>query len=326
MALGTIVQTVGDALEKMLHKVEEEGNAIMNLRQISGATTSQAAQFTIMANLAGVKPEQISQDASKLSMAVRSQHAEHALGMLGIRGQLTGNSLEQFGKVLDALGKMQNGMRKTRIENDIFGNEGATALQPLLRLSGEQRNAAMDLGVHFDPAVLDTIHEFHAALALLGETLVQRIALPLASKVLPPLTRFVEFLTQAVGWVANLAGAADGFLGYVVVFGLIAAAIATVITALKELAIWEAVVDALSGNWGAIAGAVAVGAAAGVGIWAYDKYHKPDKNLQDINANTAASAKVLEDIHGHLIGGGDRGRRAQAAAEYDVMRRAMAMG
>lgn len=308
------------AFDKILKRLSEQANEIMNVRQLSGGTTAEAAAFVIQARIAGVAPGQMYREIGRLAESGRNPRIDRALGRLGVRGVREGDVLGTWDKFLDRMSKMQNGAYKTSIAVDALGQKTATALQGLLRMSEFQRDQTKVLSAHIDPNFLNEMQKFQISAALLGETLLDRIAEPLATRVLPFLTSFVETITKAVNVISDLNDSSGGFLtDLAIAIGVVTLAIISMTAALRVAALWEAIADALAGNWGAIAAAAAIGVAGGIALWGWDKTH-PANHDKEIADNTKRTADGLDKLNGHLIGGGDRSRRAATAAEAEILR------
>lgn len=332
MMVGFAIGFVAMAVENLLKRVEERGKEIADIRQIAGSTPQQAARFDIISRIAGVNPAQMTRELGRLARAGRTPQTDRALGQLGIKGQLDGNVLDIFDKVQAALSKMPDGARKTSIEIGALGQKAMVSLQSVLRLTDAQRAMAKTLSDNFNPKTLEAVQSFQVSIAMLGETLMTYLVQPFVVHVLPALASFVDEISQVVAWISKVATFKNVWFDIAIGIGLVATAVkiweAAVVILNARLAVTAALgafISGLVGNWKGIALGATAAIATGFGIKAISNYFSHDSANKETAKNTAASAKALDDIRGHIIGGGDRSRRAGTAAEFEAMRQ-MALG
>jgi hypothetical protein len=285
---------IAAAVKKATDEYSAFGTEVMNIRDLTGASARESARAASLFRVAGVSDMQAMRDILKLSKDAFSSQGASAMSMLGVPANTGQTGLALFNQIADALQKYPAGIQKAEIETELFGTKGVAALQGLLRMTSEQRQAVLDLSDANDKS-LATLQRFQFASALLGETIQQRIVYPIIEKLLPTILHVLDALT----WLTNAFAAADrwshGFLG--VAAAIFAISIATVAAvsafvqlakALKLAAVWQAILDALSGNWKNLAIGAAVAAGVGLSIYGFDRWLDKSGGSSDLPANTAA--------------------------------------
>lgn len=316
------------AVEHLLDYVKQ----VQNIKDLTGGTAQESARLALTFQVAGVAPNTGLREILRIGQANQSPRGSRALQQLGINPGSQLSSIKEIDRVLDALSRMQNGIRKTQLAMDIFGARGALALQPILRMTQFQREQIRLLGDTFNENALGAVQSFMTSLNLLGATIEQRLVLPFVTQVLPVLTTTIDLVTRLVNWFANLNDSSGGLLAMAVAFGLIGAALGLVIgkvwafvAALNGAIIKQAILDALSGNYAALAAGAAVGLAVGGGIYAFNKLNE-DKSGSKVEDNTKRAADSLDAIK-QMIGGGNRARRVKSDIEWEgQLARALAPG
>lgn len=266
-----------DVMDKTVRRYTEFGNEIMNVRSLTGASSRDSVAAVMMAKAAGMNDTTEIRELMRSGGAVFSGKGQAALARLGIPANSNQSGLAIINQVSDRLQQMPDGLRKTQIMEDIFGQRGVAAMLPLLRLTKEQREEIQGLSQTFNTDGLSAIQQYQASTAILGQTFEQRVIFPLAEKLLPVFNRLSIWLTAFFNNWDQFAGplGKDIILWGVAMVGF-GAAVAGVVrainylsTAYKILAATEAFKGLIEGDvtmMAKVAGGAAVAAAVVYGI------------------------------------------------------------
>ncbi len=248
------------------------GNAVMNVRDTTGASAKDSVRAETLARVAGVNDPQEMRELLRIGTSVFNGKGQSALARLGISASPNQNGLELFDKIADRLEGMQDGLRKTQIMEDLFGQRGVAAMLPLLRLTKDQREEVKNLADTFNADGLGAIQAFQFQAGLTGQTVMQDFVYPLARSAMPIITEVFEFVRKLAHGFSVLNEAMGGSLGAAIVFFGVAKAISTAVTAVqalttayKGLAIAEAFAEGPAGL-AKLAAGVAVAGLATVAI------------------------------------------------------------
>lgn len=292
-ALGSIISGLQEAVQSYV----EFGAQVMNLRDLTGASARESVEAAELFRIAGVRDQQAMRETIKIAKDLASAKGNVGLGMLGISPQAGENSIHLLGRITDALNRIPPGLQRTEAAEEIFGSRGVQAILPLLRMTEAQRDAVKDLADSFNSDGLDAVQQFQFATSLLGETIMVKLVYPLAQALLPSIIMVTDALTRFIGWVGNLNQQTHGLLAMAVAFGAIGLAVGTVIAvippllaALRSVALVEAVMDALAGNWANLAIGAAIGIGGGLIIGGLGSAQS--ENTSALNANTESNMRV----------------------------------
>jgi hypothetical protein len=310
-AIGHLVSGVREAIDAYA----DFGRKVREVMQMTGSTSREAAFAVNLGRAAGIPDAKEIQEMLKVAkgFGATGGATQGALLRLGISGSdAAGGGVAVFNKVIDRLGAMQDGLRKTALEEQIFGVRGAVAMQDILALTKEQRQAVTELSDAYDGRGVAAAQRFQAGLAILGMTIEQKIVFPLAAKLIPTLQLVIGWIGKAATAFVSLDHMMGGYLGtlllVVAAFSALAVAVVSVIAlgkafvgVLRSIAIGEMLIDALQGpkGWAIIAGAIAV-----VGGATYGMNRLMDSggdtatnaNTSATNANTAALNLVNDNL------------------------------
>lgn len=303
---------IGAAIDLTAEKLVRYGIQIMNIRALTGASASDSVRAENLFRISGVGDSQVMRDIIRMGKDAFSAQGQGALAQLGVSPG-GGNGLQLFNQIADQLQNMQDGLRKTELEERLFGIRGVAAIQPLLRLTRQQRNEINALSDSFDTNMLPSIQSFQTEMGIAGQTILQDFIFPLSRSFMPiiiTVSQVLGGLAKAFNTVNNALG---GFLGFAVGVGAVALmftfATAAVINMAKAMNILKglqiaynlalAVGDALGGNWVALAAGLAV--AAGIGGYALYKGTSGGDNADPVSKNTSA----LKDNTAAMIRMGD---------------------
>lgn len=270
------LSTLTSGLREAISAYVEFGRQVSDIKDLTGASAKEAAQAAELFRVAGVKDATAVRDFIRLSKDFRTAQGNSGLLALGISPtNMNGDAMALFDQIANKLNAMQDGVRKTQIMEELFGARGATAMLPLLRMTEEQRHQVQALGDAFNSEGLAAIQEFTFASNLLGETLMVKVAYPIAQRLLPILTGLTNAVIGVLDAFGRINEATHGILGMALAFGAVGTAIGAImiaipplIAALSSLAVVEAVVDAFAGQWQNLAAGLAIGAIAGIGLGA----------------------------------------------------------
>jgi len=268
-----ISSAADDAIKSLL----EYGNTVMNIRDLTGATAGQSVRAADLFKVAGVSDSQGIRDILRLGKDAFSSQGQGALAQLGITASGNQNGLQLFDQIADKLRGMQDGLRKTEIEENLFGARGVAAMLPLLRLTKEQREQTYALADSFDSNMLPALQSLQTDLALAGQGIMQNFVYPLARSLLPMVVTVVQFvskLANAFNWLNEAThGVSTVLLSFAgAVFGIykVVQAVQMLVSAYKALIASEAIANALSGPVGLATLAAGV-AGAGVAMYGINK-------------------------------------------------------
>lgn len=312
--LGALATTFLYSLEKVFQKFIDFAKEVLNIQALTGSTRQQAVQLATLFRVAGISEQLTYRDIANLPKTTRIGRPAEALYTLGVKIKPGENGAELFGDIFKALDKLKDGMIKTRVITDLFGVRGVAAMEGFLQMTKAQREQALLLASTFDGRGLDAVRSFGNSVSLLGETFLLKLVFPILQKVLPAIEKAVDIATQFINVLSYVDNLSGGILGIALAFGVVTFAVIALIAALKQMAMWQAIIAALSGNWKAIAAAVAVGA----GFGAIDYYMSRNEKKDKTEDNTRRSAEALEDIQHQMIGGGPRANREASAFDRDM--------
>lgn len=337
------IQGIVTGLHDAVQAYVEYGDQVMAIRDLTGASARESAQAAELFRVAGVKDTQAIREYLKVAKDLTSGQGRMGLSQLGISPASGENTVHLFTRIIDQLGKMPAGMQRTLAMEELFGARGAAALAPLLRMTQQQREAALGLGDAFDTTALAGIQAFQNGVAYLGQAILVQLVYPLANALLPVLnlaisgfTKFSNLLKSIPSWVVGVAALAGAFAGIGGAIAGIMLVVPPLIAALRSIAVVEAIIDALAGQWqNLFAGAVA-GAAAGIGIYGIGQLTGGDasnENTSAVNANTSSNLRVAgamdkftDSWQEFNRGGIPRGLQRGDVAELNRLARLSAIG
>ena len=307
-----IITAIGYAASLSADKLVKFGSAVMNIRDLTGASARDSVRAENLFRVSGVGDSQQLRDIMRLGKSAFSEQGQSALSELGVG--ISNNGLTMLDNIIDRLHGVQDGLRKTELEEQIFGARGVAAIQPLLRLTKEQRDATNALSDSFDTNMLPSIQNFQATLALTGQEILQKFVFPLAQAAMPVIITLTGWLADAANafnvmnnFMGGTLGAIVGIVGAITALGRVIQVFLLLEKAVELFNVQLGIMDALSGNWGALA--AAAGIAIGGGIIYHqltgDSNDSVNKNVEALDANTAQLAR-LGDSFGSINGNGSR--------------------
>lgn len=325
------------AVDGMVSQYQRLGTQILDLRDLTGASGTDAAKAVSLFGAAGINDATQLREILRLSKDLRTAQGTRGLAMLGIAPNPNKTGLQLFNEVIDKASQMQSGLRRTQAIEEIFGARSAAALLPLLRMTKEQRKEAESMGEVWSGPALQALQEFNAETGLLGQAFISHIVVPIAQLVLPALTKATKYLKQFLEALDSpLVKAGATFI--IVTTGLTAIAtlaiaavpaITLLTAAFGRLATMQALSDALiPGGIAIIAGAAI--AAAGVGYYASQAQAASGDgsvkaNTAALQANTAALGQ-LTPFFTRLFGGKGAPTQLSNAGVIAQLESAQALG
>ena len=214
IALTGYVRTI----DRMIDAYGRWGAAIADVRDLTGANASESVKAMNLLLAAGVS-ESKAPSILNLSKDIYSSGGAGALGRLGIPADPNQTGLQLFDQIATKMSTMQNGFLKAQIGAQLFGEEGYRSLLPLLRLTKQQRDAAMGIGTGFSGESLNRIQEYQTRVRLLGASFSQNIVNPISDKLMVALTPIVAVLGKLVdllGWLDQAFGGIPSWVGAMV--------------------------------------------------------------------------------------------------------------
>ena len=283
--LAIVTAAVGVAMGvRYLENTMEAIDATGKLSDRLGVTTENLVRMRHVADLAGVGNQEFDAMLEKMTKTLggvteeSGPVAEH-LARVGIRmadiAKLSPD--EAFLKIADAVSKISDPLQRASLATSIFGRSGQALLNTLMMGSAairEQGKEADALGLTYSRGVAASIEEANDN--VLRMTLALRgVAVTVAGSVAPAITSMSVAVTEAIKsfrsidaqtlrivgsmlkWTAIIAAA-------VTIAPVLVGAIGSIVTAMRALAVSQAIVAAFSGPAGLAslaAGAVAATAA-----------------------------------------------------------------
>lgn len=307
-------------MDNVLNRYVKFGAEIMNVMTLTGASSKDSVAAVMMAKAAGMNDTTEIRELMRSGSAVFSGKGQAALARLGIPSNPNQSGLSIINQVSDRLQQMPDGLRKTQIMEDIFGQRGVAAMLPLLRLTKQQREEILALSSSFGTEGLPAIQEYQAATAILGQTLEQKVIFPIAQQLLPVFTRVTRWITMAIKYwdaLAPFGKTVASWIAAMVGFGLaIAGAVRAVmylVNAYRVLAATQAFQAIVAGDMSVI-GRVALGASVAAGaVWGIDwltnKFSDgasggPENKMQVASNKMLDAATRMGDAVDKLRGGG----------------------
>ena len=307
------IAAVGAAAVLSADKLVKFGHAVMNIQALTGASGKDSVRAENLFRVSGVGDSQQLREIMRLGKAAFSEEGQSALSQIGV--SISGNNgLKMLDSIIDRLNGMQDGLRKTELEEKIFSARGAASLQPLLRMTKEQRSEIDRLSDSFDTNMLPSIQNFQATMAITGQEILQKFVFPIAQSVMPVLITLTGWISDAANAFNTLNTFAGGSIG--VLLGIAAAALTlgkvvqVFMLMRKALMLYNvqlAIMDALTGNWAALAAGAAAIVAGGIIYHQFqnDSNTPVAKNIDALDANTAQLAR-LGDSFGSINSNGNR--------------------
>jgi hypothetical protein len=289
-----------DAVREAVDAYEDYGRQIRTIQGITGSSARQAEQFENLAHIGGINNIQSVLEVIRLNNDFRTPRGKAAFQTIGITPDADPNSLETFNKVIAKLQGMQDGIKKTGLELDLFGVRGVRALQPFLNIYPDIADKARALDSNLEGGALQAVTHLQQNTELLGRTFLVDFIIPIVQKIIPALDLLVTGVEGVIGafhkldaatgglasWVIIIAGIGAGVVAMTVAFANAVKVIELVRAAIIATSAAQAVLDALSGPAGwaalAVAGIVTVGAGAA--------YYSSQNNSATDAANTTNTA------------------------------------
>lgn len=280
---------------------------ILTISSLTGAGRNQSSQTLGLLGAAGISGGGIKEILSAGKAAFSGEGAG-ALAMLGIVPQTGQSSIQVFDQIIDKLAGIKDGMLKTRVATEIFGESGAEALQPLLRMSQEARDQIRKFsdGLGDSAEASQRLTEAQSVLNAGWQAMDVRIGAALApaltglSKIMIGLLDIFDDLNKKTGNLGTLA----------VIFIATTAAIFSVIkvvmalnAVMKTTVVLQSVLAALKGNWAGLgaAAAVGVGAAGVIGAGMYiDGNNSPAATADRMGEHVANFGRAVNQFGSNL--------------------------
>jgi hypothetical protein len=199
------------AITGAVTKVLSVADALTNLSAKTGISTSGLQKLELAFAQSGVSLDTVTTNVTKLanSLVGGDKGAVAALSKLG----LVASDLkklapeEQFIKVADAIGGIQNPSEKAYAAMQIFGKGGAELLQGLDGQLAETTKKFEDMGLIISEETVKAADDFGDQLGLVGKQLLGILA-----NAIGPLLPALTALAQAFSVVASVVGQGLGFV------------------------------------------------------------------------------------------------------------------
>ncbi len=273
IAAGAIgfLQTEIHMVEEAVEKYADYAKQVRMVQALTGGTLRQSEQLTNLGVIAGVHPERMAKLTEHLARSQSTGQGQAALSQIGVSAS-PGNEIDTLQKVIVKLGQMRAGANRTALEMKIVGERGVESLESILMLQGDIIARSNALNANLDAGTMQSIAHLQQNLSLLGQTVLVELIVPLAQKLVPAIDAVVTKIQQVVDGFAKLDKMSHGIAGYSAIFLAIAGAIGVATVASGALAAAYTVLigqqgiqvtlagalDALTGNWVAIAAGAAI--------------------------------------------------------------------
>ena len=323
-----VFRVIAGAIGEAYQEAQSFAKEILNIRDLSGGTMKESVQVAATFKAFGLTDQQGQREILNIAKNLGTQKGAGAVASLGIKVDPGGDGLKTFFKVMDALSHTRAGFERTQAAVKIFGAKAVIALEPMLRGTQHQTEAIAALTAAFNASALPAMEEFQVSVNLLGETILMRLVMPLITKLIPALEWMVDRVSDLVGWLGWLADTTFGISLLSAAFTVLAGVLTLVALRYAALgakilfaAAAQAVLDALSGNWIPLAVGATVAAGVGIGFGASSvAAHNREEDLKDDATADAVRDlhKTVREIHGTMIGGGERAHRVQSELQNEI--------
>lgn len=260
------------AMKQMIDEYAKFSREVMTIKSLTGASSKDSVKAVLMGQVAGMSDTTEIREILRSGSAMFSSGGQGALAKLGIAANPNQSGLAVLNQIMDRLQDMPDSLRKTQIMEQIFGARGVAAMQPLLRLTKEQRGEIDNLSAAYDTGGLAAIQQYSAESALLGASFQQNIIFPIAQAIIPALTEMTQWISGLIGFFGWLNKASGNFLagfagwaGAAMAIVGVVSAINMLVNAFKLLIASETIAALMAGDFSAIGRlTLGIGAVAGV--------------------------------------------------------------
>lgn len=331
------VRSIIGAFSNIASAAERMSNEILTIQQLSGSSFKEAAGMSGLFHAAGISDVQSMRQFIMSTKNARSVGGRAALASAGVIPTPGESGVSVMRRYIDVLATMKDSTAKTAREIAFFGARSTAAMQSLLRMPSALRAIAISVGESVDRRILVSIDVFRKQWTLLTDVIQDRILLPMIGQILPPLLDLSSAAIQLVNKFGELNDATGGALtaiglvigGITALAGLIGAVtkfwpmiaagfaifsegFAIIRSAISLIALFAAGLNPVGLG-------VAIGAAIIAGITGIKMYSNYNSSKDKTEENTGRAADALEDIRGHLIGGGRNAARIRAETENEYL-------
>lgn len=308
-AIGFLRAEIG-LVKESVDQYAEYAGSIRTIQQLTGASLAQSEQFRNLSKVAGVGDQQAIREVLALSKDLQSGKGRGALAQLGITPGAGENELVTFQKVVGALSKMEDGVRKTNIELQLFGARGVKSLLPFLNLQGDIIAKTATFSANLDGGAIASIQHLQQNFGVLGLAIQNDFVIPIVQKILPAIEWMIDGVEGiikvwhdldatthgALSWAAVLLGVGAGVVAIVTAVNNGVKAFKELQIAIKAAAAAQALLDLLEGPSG-----WAVLGVAGVGIAGGAYYLNNQSNSADGAGGTANKIDGAADKFGNAV-------------------------
>jgi hypothetical protein len=244
-------------------RVGNMADALLDLEQQTGLSTTTLQEFRHVATVAGVAQDTMANAAMQLTRRLsafgeESEQLQMVLGGLGVSVRNTDGSFREMDQIMPELIMELQGMEditeRNRIAQELFGR-GAVALAPILGMTAEEfanaRGEAHALGLILDGDALDAANDFRIEFDKVKSQLSAVVA-EVGLAVLPVMQSLVQLFQRHV--VPALRSVARFINNLSPEFQMVLAAVAAIIAAIGPLLV---IFGTLVKAAGLVAGALA---------------------------------------------------------------------
>lgn len=241
MAFSKIAEIAGQIVAKFQEFWREAvafAKEFLDIKSLTGGTDKQAIGIQNRFTAAGIPASSVARDLARLADTGQNPAGQNALSKLHVSRFTQGadgtmrrkNGAELFEDVTASLRNMADGVRKVKIETELFGERGAIAMQSVFRITDAQQANLDRLTAAFSGEGAKAITTAQASMNILGQTMMERIVYPITTQVAPVLQFFADKIALVINYFSDLNDAMGGQLGRQL--AMIAGLVGTVITAL----------------------------------------------------------------------------------------------
>jgi hypothetical protein len=237
-AIGSNIVMIGAimfALERATKVASDFAHEIMNIMDLTGSSARESVFAVMLGKAAGMSDITQMRELLKLNAAVFSTQGQSALARLGIPVNPNESGLDLFLRVSKALEGMQDGLRKTQIMEEIFGQRAVAAMLPLLRMTEAQRDAVRKLSEEYDVKVLPMMQQFQFQANYLQLVIMSKIVFPIANHVIPIFQSWIDVMVVLIDWFNRLDRLMGGIPSWVVTVLALAVAFGYVVNTIIQL-------------------------------------------------------------------------------------------
>ena len=210
VAIGAAIAGVGIASYGAEKRLIEYGNAVMDLRDISGESASEAAKAVAIFNAAGVSEVQEIRGLLKGVKDLFSNNGTRGFGLVpGLNLSSNDTPLQILDKYTTAIHNMNGGLLKAESLTEAWGARNAKIILQLARMTEEQKKLAIENSFGVTDQDLAKIQDMGVQFNILQQSFLSKVVYPIAELLMPALKTGIKLIEEMVDGFQGLAGLKD---------------------------------------------------------------------------------------------------------------------